>query len=245
MADPFDISIAQTRLHEQVAERIRQLIFDETIQPGYRLPSERDLSERMGVSRVVIREAMRVLNAQGLLEVKPGSGTYVKALSPHHVSDSISLFLRLRQAKPPYHDLMEIRRNLETEIAGLAAQRATDENIHAMESAIEGMETHQYDPADFTKYDLAFHSALAAATQNELYPMLLTPIADLLLDFRRDAYLIDSREAIEGGLKYHRDILHWVKQGDVQKARVAMEAHLIQAEAAIDANTNQSQDDFR
>ena len=131
MSDAFGAPIQQSRLHEMVAERIRSMIVSESLHPGDRLPSERDLSERLGVSRVVIREATRVLDAQGLVEVKPGSGTYVKELTPGHVSDSIGLFLRLRQSEQPYRDLIEVRRTLEIDIAGLAAERAEQEKKQA------------------------------------------------------------------------------------------------------------------
>lgn len=241
MSDAFDSPIKQSRLHEQVAERIRGMIINEALRPGDQLPSERDLAERMGVSRVVIREATRVLHAQGLVQVKPGSGTYVKELTPSHVSDSISLFLRLRQANQPYDDLMEVRRTLEIDIAGMAARRATAEDITALEAALAGMVQHTDNPDAFTEHDLAFHRALAAATHNDLYSMILQPITDLLLDFRRDAYWKDAAEAVLGGLKHHEVILKYVKAKDPDGARRAMREHLDQAERAIGALINRDE----
>lgn len=233
MDDALNAPIKQSRLHEEVAERIRTLIINDSIRPGDRLPAERELSQRIGVSRVVIREAMRVLHAQGLITVKPGSGTYVQEIAPSHISDSISLFLRMRQSDNPYQELMEVRRTLEIDIAGMAAERATSEDIAAMEAAIVGMSEHQEDPDRFTEFDLAFHIALANATHNVLYNMLLHPIADLLLDFRRDAYEADASSAIEGGLKHHQEVLAFVRAKDAEGARQAMREHLEQAERVI------------
>lgn len=233
MKDAFAGPLKQIRLHEQVADRIRSLIIDDAIRPGDRLPSERELSESLGVSRVVIREATRVLNAQGLVEVRPGSGTYVQEIAPSHVADSLTLFLRLRQTANPYGDLMEIRRTLEVDIAGLAAQRATPEDIAKLEEALAGMTLHSNDPERFSAFDLAFHMALAAATHNDLYNLLLHPIADLLLDFRRDAYHSDAEGSIAGGIKHHSEVLAFVKAHDAEAARQAMREHLDQAERVI------------
>jgi len=237
----FDFPIRRHRLHEQVAEQIQRLIIEEALRPGDKLPSERDLAERLGVSRTVIREAIRVLNVRGLVKVKPGSGTYIQELSPNDVAAPIELFLKLRQLSDRYKDLHEIRRTLEIEMAGLAAERATEEDIAAMEAAIEEMAAHIEDVDQFTRYDLAFHSALASATHNQLFNVLLTPITDLLLEFRLAAYQYDPLGAIEGGLTHHRQILNRIKERDVEGARQAMRDHLRQAWSLMEAARRQAE----
>lgn len=230
MSGVFGSPLQQTRLYEQVSERIRNLIIDEALRPAERLPSERDLAAQLGVSRIVIREALKYLSAQGLVEVKQGSGTYVKRLSSEHVIDSIGLYLRFRRSDKAFANLLEVRRSLEVDIAALAAERATEEDLAAMQAAIEQMAAHVGDPEQFAKHDLVFHSALAAATGNEIYGLLLIPITDLLLDFRIAAYLYDTEEAIQGGLTHHRKVLEQVKAGDSDGAREAMNDHLEQAQ---------------
>lgn len=240
MDTTFDFPIRRDRLHEQVADQIQGLIIDESLRPGDKLPSERDLAERMRVSRTVIREAVRVLSAQGLVEARPGSGTFVRELSPNDAAAPIGLLLNLRQVPDRYKNLNEIRRTLEVEIAGLAAERATDEDIAGMEAAVEGIAAHAGDAEQFTQYDLAFHAALATATHNELYSVLLTPITDLLLEFRLTAYRYDAQGSIEGALTYHRRILDRVKARDPEGARQAMRDHLHQARTLMEAAHKQA-----
>jgi GntR family transcriptional repressor for pyruvate dehydrogenase complex len=235
MPTAFDFPIRRDSLHEQVADRIQGLVIDESLRPGDRLPGERDLAERVGVSRTVVREAIHLLRVRGLVEVRPGSGTYIRELSLNDAAAPIGLLLKLRQVSDRYADLHEIRGTLEVDIASLAAERATDEDIAALEAAIEGMAAHPKDADQFTRYDLAFHEALAAATQNDLYSVLLTPITDLLLEFRLAAYGHDAQGSIEGALTYHGQILNRIKARDPKGARQAMRDHLRQARSLMEA----------
>lgn len=235
MDSTFDVPLRRDRLHQQVADRIQDLIVNESLRPGDRLPSERDLAERLGVSRTVIREAIRVLGAQGLVDVRPGSGSYVQEPSADDAAASIERLLRLRQAPGRYEALGEVRRTLEIEIAGLAARRATEMDVASLEGALAEMAAHAGDAEQFTRQDLAFHAALVGATHNELYGVLLIPITDLLLDFRLAAYRYDARSAIEDGLAFHREILDHVRARDSEGARRAMRQHLGQAERLIAA----------
>lgn len=231
----FTFPLHRDRLYEQVADQIQEMIVIESLRPGDRLPSERLLAERLGVSRTVIREAVRVLSERCLVAVKPGSGTYVQELSPSAAGASIGLYLRTRQSSNQYQDLNEVRRTLEVEIAGLAADRATDEDIGALDTAIEGLTKFAEDEEHFTRYDLDFHSALATATHNELYSVLMAPITELLLEFRLTAYRVDKQGAIEGALTFHQEILDRIKAGDPKGARQAMRLHLDQAERLMEA----------
>jgi len=240
MDSRLDFSLQRDRLYEQVANQIEKLIIDELFRPGDKLPGERDLAERLGVSRTVIREATRVLSVCGLVDVKPGSGTYIQKLSPGNAAAPIGLFLKLQHAANSFQNLCEVRFTLEVDIAGLAAERATDEDIVAMEAATEEMAGHIADAEQFVQYDLDFHSALATATDNDLYSVLLTPITDLLLDFRLTAYHYDVQGSIEGGLTHHRCILERVKARDAEGARRAMREHLVQAQSLFDAAIRQT-----
>ncbi len=226
----IDFPLRRERLYEQVANKIKKMIIEESLRPGDKLPSERILAERLGVSRTVIREATRVLNVQGLVDVKPGSGTYIQEISPHDAAAQISLFLKLRQKANSFENLHEIRYALEVDIAGLAAERASDDDIAAMEVIIEKMEGYMENGEQFIQHDLTFHSLLADATQNDLYNVLMAPVIDLLLEFRLIAYHFDTEGSIEGGLTHHRRILELVKTRDVEGARQAMRDHLNQAQ---------------
>jgi GntR family transcriptional repressor for pyruvate dehydrogenase complex len=241
MANHLDITIRKDRLYEQVADQIEERIISEALRPGDRLPSERSLAESLGVSRPVIREAITVLISRGLVEVRPGSGSYIKEMSSESASKPIERYLRVKDKLGSFSDLHDIRRALEVDIAGLAAERATDEDIQKLEAAFADQQKWAHDPQRFTKADFDFHTALAAATQNELYGILLAPITDLMLEFRLVAYDTDPQASIEGALIHHHHLIETIKNRDPEKARAAMLAHLKQAETLYFETVEQNQ----
>lgn len=230
MPSNFGQPLKQNHLYDEVVNRIREMILSGKIATGAKLPGERELADQLGVSRVVIRDATRILNAQGLLEIRPGSGTYVRTVGTDQVVDSIGLFLRMNQNATELDKLLEVRFALETDIAGLAAQRAAAYDIKLLEQNVQAMKQTGDDITAFTRLDYEFHQLLASATRNELFSMLLEPLSGLLLEFRERTYIHDSEEATQGALIYHNRILDLIKQKDSAGAREAMRNHLRQAE---------------
>jgi GntR family transcriptional repressor for pyruvate dehydrogenase complex len=224
VGDKLDLCLSHDKLYKQVADQIEGLIVDESLCPGDRLPSERNLAEQLGISRTVVREAIRLLSVRGLVEVKPGRGTFVRALSPSDAAVPLQLLLKLRQCPDLLDNVYEVRHMIESEVAGLAAERATDQDYAALEAAIEGMAAHIDDPEEFITHDLAFHSALAAATHNDLFGVLLNAISGFWSEAALLAY--QAPGAAEDSLNYHRDILRHVKARDPEKARRAMCEHV-------------------
>jgi GntR family transcriptional regulator, transcriptional repressor for pyruvate dehydrogenase complex len=212
------------RLSDKVAAAISETILARRLQPGERLPSERELGEQFGVSRTVIREAVRALVAKGLLEVRSGSGPRVATVGASTVRDSLSLYLRTRTfAYPQVH---EIRAILEVEMAGAAAERATPEAIADLTAACERMEEVRSDVETAALADMEFHRMIAKATGNELYLVLLDAIGDALLEIRRSN--LARPGVIDETLPVHRRILTRITAGDAEGARAAMKAHLEQ-----------------
>jgi GntR family transcriptional repressor for pyruvate dehydrogenase complex len=218
-------------LSDRVANQIQSLIGARQLKPGDSLPPERELAEVFNVSRTVVREAVKVLKAKGLVEVRRGSGVIVTAVSPEHVRESISLFLRMDEGNLEYHHLAELRRILEIEIAGLAALRACPEDLARMEREYRRMESmrdkisgDEAASEAFAQADVEFHIAIAAATGNPLLPILFSPLVDILISQRLKA--IDRPGALEQGMLYHHDILEAIKRGDERGAREAMREHL-------------------
>jgi GntR family transcriptional repressor for pyruvate dehydrogenase complex len=243
MSEMFDLPLHRNKLYEQVADRIQGLIVAESLCPGHKLPSERELAERLKVSRTVVREAIRALSVRGLVRVKPGCGTYVQELTPKDAAAPLELFLKLRRASDSFDDLHEVRRMIEVEVAGLAAERATEEDHQAMEAAIEGMvacrkATHD-DLDRYVQCDLAFHAALAAATGNDLFTVLLSPISGVLLEAIRLSSQVPG--AVNDGIAHHRNILKWVRRGDVEKARQAMRDHIRHAHSLVERAREQAE----
>jgi GntR family transcriptional repressor for pyruvate dehydrogenase complex len=224
VGNKLDLCLSHDKLYKQVADQIEGLIVGESLCPGERLPGERQLAEQLGISRTVVREAIRLLSVRGLVEVKPGRGTYVRVLSPRDAAVPLALLLKLRQCPDLLDNVYEVRQMIEVEVAGLAAERATVEDHKLMDAAIEGMATHIDEPEEFITHDLAFHSALAAATHNDLFSVLLNAISSFWSEAASLAYQAPS--AAEDSLAYHRDILCHVKARDSEKARWAMCEHV-------------------
>ncbi len=227
MENDLKITVRKERLTEQVADQVEERILNSSLLPGDRLPSERSLSESIGVSRPVIREATTILVARGLVDVIPGSGTYIKEMSSTSASKPIERYLRVKDLGS-YSHLYDIRRTLEVDIAGLAAERATEEDIARLQSAMDAQKKYEHDPDQFTKADLEFHLAISAATHNELYQLLLAPITDLMLEFRRIAYDANPQASIDGAIQHHEILLECIITRDVDGAKNAMLAHLKQ-----------------
>lgn len=225
-----DEQLEETTLANQVTGKIERLVVDRDYRPGDRLPAERELARQFGVSRTVIREAVRVLAANGLLEVRRGSGTIICSPSVKSVSRTLSLFLRGGQRELDYRKVLEVRFLLEVEIAGLAAERRTAEDLDKMERILKdtpGVQTRQ----QFVEVDIAFHAALAEATRNELYTLLLDSIGEVMRRVRELAW--DIREAGVRAYQYHSAILDQVREGNRAGARQAMREHLYEAESTI------------
>jgi GntR family transcriptional repressor for pyruvate dehydrogenase complex len=217
-----------TTLANRVTHQIEQLIVDGHLQPGDRLPAERELAHQFGVSRTVIREAVRALVAKSLLEVQPGSGTVVRSPTTKSVAQSMIMLLRAGQPEVDYEKVHEVRRLLEVEIAGLAAKRRTTEDLEELEEILRESSEIQDDRNCFPECDVAFHAALARATRNELYPLLLDSMADIMILVRKLGFTVPGMPA--RALKHHRAIFEQVKAGDPRGARQAMREHLIESE---------------
>jgi GntR family transcriptional repressor for pyruvate dehydrogenase complex len=211
----------EPRLSDRVAALLLETIVARGLQPGDRLPSERELGEQFGVSRTVIREAVRALAAKGVIEVRTGSGLRVAAVDASAVSESMSLYLRGGTVE--YPKVHEVRRLLEVEIAGLAAERARDADVARMRTICEQMEAALDDVERAARLDLAFHRAIARATANELYLLLLDSIGEALLEVRRGNL---RTGAAPEAVRLHREIVARIASHDAAGARRAMAEHL-------------------
>jgi len=218
---------AEQKRSDRVADQLEALILDSQLRSGERLPTENELARQYGVSRTVIREAVRSLAAKGLVQVTQGSGTVVREMTNEQASQSISSVLKQNARRVDIEKLLEVRRMLEVEIAGLAAERRNDDDLEALAETVARMEREE--ERGFVENDIAFHASLAHATQNEFFEILLNSLADALIQVRHVALNIPGTPA--RALGHHRAIMQAVVQGKPTRARDAMEKHLIEAEA--------------
>jgi GntR family transcriptional repressor for pyruvate dehydrogenase complex len=209
-------------LSEAVATALTERILGVPLKAGDPLPSERELCEQFGVSRPVVREAVHALASRGLISVRVGRGLEVGRVASGTVSESMTLYLRGSETIG-YDKVSEVRSALEIEIAGLAAARITAERIEAI-SAVAQRLPQAKDAEEAARADVEFHRAIALATDNELFLVMLDSIGETLLDVRRKGF--NSDETLSYATAAHNAILHGVAAGDVAGARRAMREHL-------------------
>jgi GntR family transcriptional repressor for pyruvate dehydrogenase complex len=214
----------QGGLVDRVVNEIQRVIVSGQLEPGMKLLPERELADELGVSRTVIREAVRILVAKGLLETKPGVGTIVRQVTSDQIVEPLSLLLRTQEEGVSIEHLHQVRHMLEVEIAGLAALQATEDDIAELTGILDNMEAVLDIPEAFVTIDADFHRGLARTTHNPLLIILLDSIRDLMQEVR---LLVtrhpDLRKKV---MPDHRKILERVAANDPEGARQAMEVHL-------------------
>jgi len=221
--------IKKTRVYEEVVKQLKELITSGELKPGEKLPSERELAKSFGVSRVSVRQALTVLETLGLIERKVGGGTF-------NVADKLDFEIEpildaIMRKKDQLNQPLEVRRILEPNLARLAAERATEEDIRAMEESLQ----HQKEQIErgelIIEEDSKFHYCIARATKNEIALKIVEAIHDLLWQTREES--IKARQGSQLSYKGHQRILRAIKSRDGEKAYKAMMDHLEEVEALI------------
>ncbi len=218
------------RLHELVARRMQDLVFSGEWKLGSQLTTERELCAQFGVSRTVVREALKSLVARGLL-TDAGSGLIVSDNVSEPLKSFVDLFLARKSSSGSKH-LFEVRSLLEVEIAGLAAERATEQDMLELGRTNDALKKlHQKsgpwsekDTAEFERIDLQFHLAVAESTRNELFVLLLSALSDALLTAW--ARISQRAEVRERGIQMHDKMFSAIRQRDPQGARRATRENL-------------------
>lgn len=219
------------RLADRVTGQLEALVVGDALQPGDLLPPERELCDMLGVSRTVVREAVRTLVAKGLLEVRQGHGTVVRSPDVRLASEVLTHLLRGsgadRIAFPRVH---EVRRLIEVETAGLAAERHTPEDLLEIEKHLRACGAAA-DPESWALADVAFHAAIAAATHNLLFPVLLSSMAEILMELRRAAVALP--DTTDRAHQHHEIIYAGIRDRSPAAARKAMREHMAEAETTF------------
>jgi len=219
--------IKPKKISEEIVGQIKQLITAGDLKPGERIPSERELSTMLSVSRPSVREAIMVLEAMGFLESRQGGGTYVRSLTEVTIADPLSNIVGSKEPKILYA-LTEVRMGLETWSAYLAAKRATDEQLQRLREIYVTMEKQAANGGWDAEIDAKFHYVITEATQNTIQVHVLNTIHSLFQTtimvalsefYQKEGYL-------ERLLSQHRDILEAIEARDPERAKQAMQVHL-------------------
>lgn len=224
----MDLDLGAPSVTSDVARRLRARIRAGDLGPGDRLPAERDLAKQMGVGRVSIREALRLLQAGGYVEVRRGAtgGTFVTQLDrPYR-----NWLSEMRSGAGEITDILDLRIGLECQAAKLAADRRTDDELAAMETAIDEMSSSD-SRVSFRNSDARFHGALAQAARNE---RLESAIASARGEMFAPLDELVYTEIVESSRAGHLAIYEAVRDRDAERARRAMEEHLEQTRQELE-----------
>jgi GntR family transcriptional regulator, transcriptional repressor for pyruvate dehydrogenase complex len=221
---PFTAVGSRENLVNRVANQVERLILDEKLLIGSRLPSERDFAVTMGVSRTVIREAVRILVSRGLLETRPGIGTIVRRVSNQDVSRPLKLLFQTRGGELLIDKLHQVRRILEAETAALAAEMVSGGEIEGLREACFALRNENIKIETFVEKDAEFHKRIAEATKNPFLVLLLDSIRSATDEVR--TLVAAQSGSIRSAFAGHLRILDSIEARDAEGARQAMRDHL-------------------
>jgi GntR family transcriptional repressor for pyruvate dehydrogenase complex len=213
---------------EVVRARIQRMIETGELKPGDRLPAERELAEHFKVSRASLRAALHSIAGMGLLQFRHGSGTYITGGPPVLDDGPLSLLARLHGFTDD--EMFEARRQLEVGVAALAAERATQADIAQLQTCIDGMAANLESPRKYLVHDVDFHRAVAVASKNLILGSLVEMVSAAL--YRQRSRTVAHAQDLAVSLTMHRRIARAIAARDPERARTAMNRHLLQAQRA-------------
>jgi GntR family transcriptional regulator, transcriptional repressor for pyruvate dehydrogenase complex len=216
--------VKNTKIYEQVVQQIKSMIIDGTLKKGDKLPTERDLAEQLQVSRPTVREAMRALEVVGVIESRQGAGNYIKESFENSLFEPLSMMFMLEESNP--HDILELRQVLELEIAVLAAERISDEELLILNELVREMKACNSEDIN-VELDKKFHYTIAKASRNFLIISVLQVISQLIDDFIKDSRRkILSREENRIRLNAQHELMYVaLKNKDGSAAYGAVKEH--------------------
>ena len=222
-------SIRRDKVYEGVAKQIERLILKK-LQPGDKLPSERELVETLGVSRSSIRDAIRSLELMGMVEPRQGAGTIVREMSSESLAHPLSNALRRKEEL--IGELLDFRKMLEPQLAARAATQASPGQISEMEQILKRQEAKLRAGETPVVEDSEFHYAIALAAGNSVVLKVLDTLMDLLRDSRQRSLQVEGRP--QKSLAAHRRILAAIKRRDAKGAESAMWQHIENVRQIVD-----------
>ena len=223
-----DEPVTHSQLTLQVVEHVRGLISSGKLHPGDRLPPERELARELKISRSSLRAGIGFLSAMGVLKSRHGAGTFVSSGPPQLDSSFFNIPGYLHWFQPA--QMFEARLVLESSIAALAAERATDEHIAELAEEVAEMYASLDDPQEYLIHDVRFHRTIARAAQNPILAALMETITANMYDSRH--MTVDQASDRKESAEMHREIYRAIRTHSPGQARLTMEAHLKAARTA-------------
>ena len=208
---------------------VRDRIVRGAVRPGDRLPPERELAIQLGVSRPTVRAGLRALAAMGVVESRHGSGTYIPDGPPKLGSEPLEFLADLHGFTRD--EMYEARRVLEVGVAGLAAERASHEQLAGIADEVASLFASMSDPEAFLLHDIRFHRAVAAGAGNPLLGSLVEMVSELYYERRRETATRATDRNLRDAAEMHRKIYQAIRVRDGAQARALMQQHLVTSAA--------------
>ncbi len=232
-ADSLPLSSTPSQLDQnpaaaRVVGHVESLISRGRLRPGDRLPPERELALQVGVSRPTVRAGLRWLAAMGVVRARQGSGTFITDGPPRMEPGALGMLATLHGFTRD--EMFEARRVLETGVAGLAAERASGEQVASMADELTGLFASLDAPQSFLLRDVRFHRAIAAGSGNPVLAALVELVSGLVYDRRR--LTIERAQDLKESAEMHRRIYQAIRERNADRARDEMAAHLDTARLA-------------
>jgi GntR family transcriptional regulator, transcriptional repressor for pyruvate dehydrogenase complex len=216
-----DPQIRRRSLYEEIADRLQDLIAAQRLQPGDRLPSERELSASLGVSRTSVRQALASLRSIGLIDIRHGDGTFLLRPIEQVVS---TLAVEMAHVEADHPMVWEAREAIEVQAARLAANRATARDLAAMHRAVNAMSDDISAGEDGVESDAALHRAIVRAAHSPLLEQLFTSIHEVV--DRTSAASLSMPGRPPESLRAHRAVVEAIVDRDAERAASEMTSHL-------------------
>ena len=228
--------IKTRRLYEDIVEQIKAFITGGSLKPGDRLPGEREMAERLQVSRVSVREAIKALEMLGFVDIRPGDGSFVRDTNTDDIIRPLAMFLAIDRHS--LLDMFELRRIFETSTARLAAERAEPEELEQLRFTLERMKAslNLQDSEKGEEFDTLFHYCVAEAAHNTLLTKLFRTITEEFAranSTARSQLFLGSSSNAQVIIDQHTRIYEAIRSGDGPAAAAAMLEHLTFAEAEL------------
>lgn len=213
------------RASEVLAERLRHKILEGGLPPGTSLPPERELADQSGLSRGSVRDALRTLEVEGLVEIRPGrgGGTVVRRPDGTSLHRMLEAFIRGRQVR--FRSVLEVRELMEPECAALAAARRNEEDLHLLHELTERLRAQAHDVEAFLTTNAQWHVAVADASHNELYAAFMHAISEEIRA-GTDVAGLNTEDVIARALQAHDRVVEAIEARDSQAAREHMRRHV-------------------
>lgn len=213
----------------QVVAHVRGLIEQGRLKRGDRLPAERDLAVHVGVSRPTVRAGLRALAAMGVVRARHGSGTYIPEGPPTLASEPLTFLAALHGITGL--EMYETRRILEVAAAGLAAERATADQLATMAEEVASLFAALGEAQVFLVHDINFHRTVALASGNPMVASLVDMVSRIFYEQRRETAQRATDRNLRDAADMHRQIYQAIRARDVEAARLAMNEHLLRSSA--------------